>query len=481
MVVVCGKCQRKFNLDDAKIPEAGVKVRCSKCGFTFLVQKPAPPQAEKPKAPAASPRPAAPAAAAAPPRVAPDAKKSAIIPKDEDFADIFQPEDAPAAPAAPATQAAPAASAAPEAEDEFRDLFAEEGKSPDSSPEDVFGDIFETSSPEEPAGPPPRASAPAIPKAPAPRKASKPEEPDDGQMGQEFKLDEFGSTDEGGFESPVAAAGTDIAPASPPVQSAPSSPAETHKTPEPAKDVPEWGSIKFGEETAADGPTLELAGPAKPAEPAPSAEKPKAVPEPKKVAEPKKAPEPQKMPSQPAPRVKSSIALGQKANYLLHTAFIVLMLFILMGVGERFILKNPVMLKRIGLGSLADDLYYRQIAKQHQLLPFGVKSYWMENQTRLPVLVIEGRAFNGTGSPLDVSQISVELSQPGGKPLATRVFPIGVPIELEEIRNLSPDELEAQIQKRAVGIHLPPSNEFAFRFPLPGIAIQELDYRLEVK
>lgn len=481
MVVICGKCQRKFNLDDAKIPETGVKVRCSKCGFTFLVQKPAPPQAEKPKAPAASPRPPAPAAATAPPRVAPEAKKAAIVPKDEDFADIFQPEDSAAAPAAPA------------AEDEFRDLFSEEGKSSDASTEDVFGDIFETSSPEEPAAPAPRASAPAIPKAPGPkkapepakapepRKAPEPEESDDGQMGQEFKLDEFGSTDEGGFDSPAAAADADPAPAPPPVQSAPVAPSETKKAPEPAKDVPEWGSIKFGEEAAADGPTLELAGPAKPAEPAPPVEKPRAPVEPKKVAEPKKAPEPQKMPAQPGARARSSIALGQKANYLLHTAFIVLMLFIFLGVGERFILKNPVMLKRIGLGSLADDLYYRQITKQHQLLPFGVKSYWMENQTRLPVLVIEGRAFNGTGSPLDVSRISVELSQPGGKPLATRVFPIGVPIELEEIRNLSPDELEAQIQKRAVGIHLPPNNEFAFRFPLPGIAIQKLDYRLEVK
>lgn len=480
MVVVCGKCQRKFNLDDAKIPEAGVKVRCSKCGFTFLVQKPATSQADKPKAPAASPRPTAPAAPAAPPRVAPEAKKASIVPKDEDFADIFQPANSPtAAPAAPA------------ADDEFRDLFSEEGKSQDSSTEDAFGDIFETSSSEEPAAPPPRATAP--PKAPEPRRASEPAKapepqraPDpegfgDDQMGQEFKLDEFGSDDEGGFDSPVAETAAAIASIPPPVQSAPAPRAETKKAPETVKDVPEWGTIKFGEETAGDTPAPELADPVKPAEPAPSGEKPKSAPEPKKVPEPKKAPEPSKMPVQLKERDKSAAALGQKANYLLHAAFIVLMLFIFLGVGERFIFKNPVLLKQIGLGSLADDLYYRQIVKQRQLLPFGVKSYWMENQARLPVLVIEGRAFNGTGSPLDISQISVDLSQPGGKSLAARVFPIGVPIELEEIRNLSPDELEAQVQKRAVGIHLPPNAEFAFRFPLTGLAIQKLDYRLEVK
>ena len=479
MIVACGKCQRKFNLDDAKIPEGGVKVRCSKCGFTFQVQKSAPPQEDKPQAPAAGPRPAAPAAGSRPaapaasPRVAPEAKKAAIVPKDEDFSDIFQPVDS--SPAVPAASKAPAV---PEANDEFRDLFSEEGKSPDSSTEDVFGDIFETSPAEEPAAPSPRVSAPAPPKAP------EPEGFDSDQMGQEFKLDELGSADENGFDSPGANAEAGIAPPPPPMQSAPPPQTESRKAPEPAKDVPEWGTIKFGEEAAESGPEPELDSAAKPPELLLAVEKPKAAPAPEKpkaAPEPKKAPEPRKMPTQPGERAKSSVALGQKANYALHTAFIVLMLFIFLGVGERFILKNPVMLKQIGLGSLADELYYRQIAKQRQLLPFGVKSYWMENQARLPVLVIEGRAFNGTGSPLDVSQISVDLTPAGGKSLGARVFPIGVPIELEEIRNLSPDELEAQIKKRAVGIHLPPDAEFVFRFPLPGIAVQQLDYRLEVK
>ena len=206
MVVVCGKCQRKFNLDDAKIPETGVKVRCSKCGFTFQVQKSAPPQEDKPQAPAAGSRPAAPAAS---PRVAPEAKKAAIVPKDEDFSDIFQPADS--SPVVPAAPAAPKAPAIPEAKDEFRDLFSDEGKSPDSSTEDVFGDIFETSPAEEPTAPPPRVSAPAPPRAP------EPEGFDSDQMGQEFKLDELGSADENGFDSPGANAEAGIAPPPPPI------------------------------------------------------------------------------------------------------------------------------------------------------------------------------------------------------------------------------------------------------------------------
>ncbi len=42
MIVQCGKCQTKYNLPDAKIPEAGAKVKCSKCGNVFLAQKPRP-------------------------------------------------------------------------------------------------------------------------------------------------------------------------------------------------------------------------------------------------------------------------------------------------------------------------------------------------------------------------------------------------------------------------------------------------------
>jgi predicted Zn finger-like uncharacterized protein len=40
MVVVCSNCQTKFQLDDSKITEKGVKVRCSKCQNTFTVRKP---------------------------------------------------------------------------------------------------------------------------------------------------------------------------------------------------------------------------------------------------------------------------------------------------------------------------------------------------------------------------------------------------------------------------------------------------------
>lgn len=40
MIVICDKCNTKYKLDDATITEEGVKVRCSKCGNTFIVKKP---------------------------------------------------------------------------------------------------------------------------------------------------------------------------------------------------------------------------------------------------------------------------------------------------------------------------------------------------------------------------------------------------------------------------------------------------------
>lgn len=46
MIIQCDQCSTKFRLDDAKVPDKGVKVRCAKCKSIFLVQKETP--AEEP-------------------------------------------------------------------------------------------------------------------------------------------------------------------------------------------------------------------------------------------------------------------------------------------------------------------------------------------------------------------------------------------------------------------------------------------------
>lgn len=42
MIIQCEKCKTRFRLDDSKISEAGVRVRCSRCSHTFVVRRDAP-------------------------------------------------------------------------------------------------------------------------------------------------------------------------------------------------------------------------------------------------------------------------------------------------------------------------------------------------------------------------------------------------------------------------------------------------------
>lgn len=42
MIVECTTCHAKYNVDDKKIPPAGVKVRCHKCQNIIVIQKPEP-------------------------------------------------------------------------------------------------------------------------------------------------------------------------------------------------------------------------------------------------------------------------------------------------------------------------------------------------------------------------------------------------------------------------------------------------------
>ncbi len=42
MIIQCNQCNTKFRLDDAKVPDKGVKVRCAKCKQVFMVHKETP-------------------------------------------------------------------------------------------------------------------------------------------------------------------------------------------------------------------------------------------------------------------------------------------------------------------------------------------------------------------------------------------------------------------------------------------------------
>ena len=47
MIVECNHCHTKYNIDEGKIPSAGVKVRCKKCSNVIYIKKSPPPTEEK--------------------------------------------------------------------------------------------------------------------------------------------------------------------------------------------------------------------------------------------------------------------------------------------------------------------------------------------------------------------------------------------------------------------------------------------------
>jgi len=47
MIVECNHCHTKYNIDEGKIPSAGVKVRCKKCSNVIYIKKAPPPAEEK--------------------------------------------------------------------------------------------------------------------------------------------------------------------------------------------------------------------------------------------------------------------------------------------------------------------------------------------------------------------------------------------------------------------------------------------------
>jgi predicted Zn finger-like uncharacterized protein len=118
--VECESCKAPYQIDERRVPAAGLKMRCPKCGHSFVVKNPAAAGAGAPEAPAkpAGPpppprvaaRPAAaapvppPAPAPAPPKPPPPAPKAASMPAALSIGDLDLPAvaaDLPA-PAAPA-------------------------------------------------------------------------------------------------------------------------------------------------------------------------------------------------------------------------------------------------------------------------------------------------------------------------------------------------------------------------------------------
>ncbi len=96
MIVLCPKCKSKYRVDETKIGDEGVKLRCQNCQIIFRVKKPAaaPAAAPAPRPPAAAPRPTVPPRPVPAPAAAPPKPKAPPV---EPISGPFIPEVAPKA------------------------------------------------------------------------------------------------------------------------------------------------------------------------------------------------------------------------------------------------------------------------------------------------------------------------------------------------------------------------------------------------
>lgn len=172
MIVTCERCETEFQLDDARVPTGGARVRCSRCKHAFFVMPPA-----------ASPEEAVHQIAGLALTDDPTPDVTEDLPE-ESAVDEPAPE---VAEAAPAPSIAARAGEDSESDWQFNgDLPADAGDSspelhtvraPDTSPTPAGGDPFGDEEDEslelasEPAAPPVRAAAPAHRPAPAPESA----------------------------------------------------------------------------------------------------------------------------------------------------------------------------------------------------------------------------------------------------------------------------------------------------------------------
>jgi len=106
MIIQCEQCSTKFRLDDAKIKDKGVKVRCAKCRHVFTVMKQQP-EMESPDGVAGFEQPAAPAGDASLRHDTAPGQGAAAL-SDLPFSTAAADDEAPFAPAAAAPSFTPA-------------------------------------------------------------------------------------------------------------------------------------------------------------------------------------------------------------------------------------------------------------------------------------------------------------------------------------------------------------------------------------
>ncbi|AJE02723.1 DUF3426 domain-containing protein [Geobacter pickeringii] len=476
MIIQCAQCSSKFRLDDSKVTESGIKVRCSKCKHIFVVKKDVP--AEEPdldrilqglqtagseERSAAAPEAATPTAEAPAPTPLPadDAGPFSFAAEEEGVSFGIPPaapqerEPAPVLPS-PAAEDEFVSFAAPRQEDGFfgetpgvASGVAEEAVPGGAVPEEpafsyeeenVFGDV----SPEV------FAAATAV-------DTSRHEE---GGESAEITFE---------FEDETDADSLGLAPD------------------EKVEESFDFGEIDFGIEDSGEGestdvstPSLEFPSPEKRDSVAPAEEVPPPV-----------APVPEEVPPVAVPFGEDdlpplTISSRKKGSSFLPAVVIavsVLVIIALAGGGFYFFKEGPAALDRLGIGFVAQWLGM-ETREEGGIGIDKVRGAYLKNVEVGEVFVIRGEAVNNYRKPRASIQVKGALLGSGGQVLLQKIAFCGNNLTDEQVQTLPVAKIDAAMNNQfgdsLANLGVPPGKRIPFVVVLRNVPKDAVDYSVEM-
>ncbi|WP_298435125.1 DUF3426 domain-containing protein [Geobacter sp.] len=469
MIIQCAQCSSKFRLDDSKVSESGIKVRCSKCKHIFVVKKDVAPEEpdldrilqglQKPGVEPALPEP--------PPPLPPDA-----------VAPTAEAAESPLAGAETVSFQPPA--------DEERGT---DGFSPDTHPAglEAEGDDFAPFGEEE------RHDDSFLP---APDATPSSVEPAGGELAPEEPAFSYEEENVFGDVSPeVFAAATDVGTAGPGEGESTDITFEFEDETvadslglAPDEKVDEsfdLGEIDFGIEDSGEGEEPpasagefsfpDSAGPAASAAPA----QPSAPPEPEPVPPPVVPFGEEELP----PLTISSRRKGQSILPAAVIAVSVLVIVALAGAGFYFFKEGPAALDRLGIGFVAGWIGM-ETREEGGIGIDKVRGAYLKNVEVGEVFVIRGDAVNNYRKPRAAIQVKGALLGKGGQVLLQKVAFCGNNLSDEQIQTLPFAKIDAAMNNQfgdsLANLGVQPARRIPFVVVLRGVPKDAIDYSVEV-
>ena len=488
MIIQCVQCSSKFRLDDSKVTEAGIKVRCSKCRHIFVVRKESPVEEHDldqileglgtPGSAAASP--------AAP-----------------DVAPVF------AAGAAGAIAGAVAASTVEE--DDFSSFAAEKEEEPAVEDGNAAGDVLAASFPPVEDVEIGQTFVPPVPDfgsfEEVPVGAAGVEEPELPAFGEVSGGVEMADEHEqppvfeqeivfGDVSAEAFAAATEVAPATTEDGEEPditfefeddTAGGEALVPAEKGDESFDFGEIDFGidDVETAESPTEKTAaldfslGDADKARP--EAVPPSLPAEPEEVFVP-----PVAVPFGDEELPPLSISSRRKGQSFLPGAVIgvsVLAIVALAGGGFYFFKEGPAALDKLGIGFVA-GWFGVETREEGSIGLDKVKGAYLTNAEAGEVFVVRGEAVNNYRKPRASIQVKGALLGQGGQVLAQKIAYCGNSLTDEQIRTLPMAKIDAAMNNQfgdsLANLGVQPGRRIPFVVVLSKVPREAVDFGVEV-